>query len=517
MNSAKLVTVLLVVLLPLVAVAAAKAPAADFKVDPAHWALEFENDTPKALVIEDPLGRLQYYWYMVYRVKNPVKRPLPCRPEFTLELTLQKAKTLYPAVNDRVAEQHLEAKIVQRKLLNSLEIQASKLKAGETREGVAVFRIGTKAPDFDHMAIHVRHLAAVRQLGRNNDDDVIRKFRGRVLNLKYIYVASRWMTGKELKLDGELWMLEDAKVPDRVKATTEDSQTASDRLKALKKKAEELRKRMDLKETKPPAGAAARPPRASPTLAGTVAPNETRKLLNALSTIAARTHSTRAAFTETVGRQVANGTIYLGKDHKFAIERVQGVGAGQQSIKELRVFDGTTLWAQTTTKEFGDSVRRCDRTATRKAWQSVDGRPEVDFATVANPVQAWHLFGTDLEHIGLERLDTESAYVFEVRPSKAYTPVLTGPLSSEVLYKAAGAASRNRIRFWIGAKSGFQLRMRVYDPAGNVLGSLECTKLELDAHIPADLLAYSPPAGVKVIDINTAVADSDKPRGSASP
>ena len=67
-NRATLGTVALLAAL----LAAALAPAAekDFSIDPDYWALVFENDTPKAMVLDDPAGRLTYYWYMVFRVKN---------------------------------------------------------------------------------------------------------------------------------------------------------------------------------------------------------------------------------------------------------------------------------------------------------------------------------------------------------------------------------------------------------------------------------------------------------------
>jgi outer membrane lipoprotein-sorting protein len=307
------------------------------------------------------------------------------------------------------------------------------------------------------------------------------------------------------------------KVPDRAEAATEQGDALSKRLQELRKKAEELRKKVPPPErSKPPPHSSRGRLAGGLASAGPAIGRPAPKLLKALRTVADRWRSGRAAFTETVGReasrQTATGTIYLGKGRKFAIERILKLRAAQ-AIKELRVFDGQTLWAQTTTREFGHSVRRCDRDAARKHWRAVDGRPEVDFATVANPVQAWRLFGDDLVHLGIERLANEGAYVFEIRPDKKLEPVLTGPLSSEVLYKAAG----RRVRFWIGAESGFQLRMRVYDDGGNVLASLECADLELDAHIPPDLFAYKVPPGVKVTDVNAAIADGDRTPAPAAP
>ena len=496
----------------LVVVAAAVAPAAEknFSVDPDHWALAFENDTPKDLVIDDPAGRLTYYWYMVYRVSNPAKRALPCRLDLSLKLKLKDQEWVHPDVHDRVAEQQLEKKIVQKPLLNCVELRGKPIQPGETREGVAVFRLGAKARDFDQMTLFVRGLAGRRTVAGEGDPATGRKLRDRILNLKYIYVASRWTAGKELKLDDDLWTLEDVDVSNLNHTDRASDEAASKRLEALKKKAEELRKKLPLEKLKTPDTSSAR--RAPPGLAaGSFDEPARAKVLEALRLVAGKARTARAAFVETIGRdgsrqQKAQGTIHLGKEGKFAVERVLNAGT-PQAIKELRVFDGKTLWAQTTTKEFGDNVRRCDLDKARKHWHTLDGRPEVDFATVANPVQAWRLFGNDLVHLGIERLETEGAYVFEVRPSKAFGPVLTGLLSSEVLCKAAG----RRVRFWVGARSGFQLRMRVYDDDGTVVASLDCTKLELNARVPADLFAYSAPPGIRVMDVNAAMAESGTP------
>ncbi len=499
----------------LLAVAVATAGENKLTTDPNFWALAFENDTPKRIVHDDPAGRLTYYWYMVYRVSNPNKRAVPCVLDLTLKLTLKDTDWTYPDVADPVAEQKLEKKIVQKPLLNAVELRATPIQPDETREGVAIFRIGTKARDFDRMTLFVRGLAGERIVAGKGEPDTPRQLRERVLNLHYIYAPSRWTAGKELKLEQDKWTLEKVEVRNQDAADKTPEQTAEERLEALRKKAEEMRKTLPRESAKPPdtssSGRRAPPGIAAGSLGGEAA----AKVLRAVREASDKIRTARASFVETVrgGRdQQAQGTIHLGKDHKFALERVLQAGT-PEALKELRVFDGKTLWTQTTTKEFGDSVRRCDSATTRKEHCSVDGRPEVDFATVANPVQAWRLFGRDLVHLGVERLESEPAYVFEARPSEALRPVLTGPLSSEVLYKAAG----RRVRFWLGARTGFQLRMRVYDDDGTICATLECTSVELGAHVPAQLLAYSPPAGAKVTDVNAAVADNNETQPSPSP
>ncbi|MFW6164343.1 MAG: LolA family protein [Planctomycetota bacterium] len=504
MNTLKALLLVATLLVPAV-VGAGENP---FATDPDHWALAFENDTPKPLVLDDPAGRLTYYWYMVYRVSNPNDRAVPCKLDVTLLLELKDQQWTFEDVADRVAEQHLEKRAVQRPLLNGLEIRQKPIEPDETREGVAIFRIGKKAKDFDHMTVQVRGLAKERIVKGQGEPETGRVFRQRVLNIQYQYVPSRWAAGKELKVDDEVWTLENVEVSNQEPQDDQPEKSAAERLEELRKKAEELRKRMPPEDVKgPPASSSKR--RAPPGLpAGPRSGQTAAKILQALCQVADKTRTARVAFVETIGprgerRQRAEGTLYLGKDGRFAAERILNAGT-PQAIKELRIFDGKTLWAQTTTKEFGDSVRRCDCATIREECCCVDGRPEVDFATVANPVQAWRLFGSDLVHLGVERLEREGAYVFEVRPSEAFEPVLTGPLSCEALYKAAG----RRVRFWIGARSGFQLRMRVYGDDGQVVAALECETVELEAHVPAKLFAYSPPPGVKVTDVNAAVADN---------
>lgn len=510
MNIAR--TGLLTSLALLVAVGAA-AGAADWSADPNYWALAFENDTPKPIVIDDPSGKLTYYWYMVYRVSNPNSRALPCRLDLSLELVLKKDTWTYADVNDRVAERHVEKKLEQKPLMSCVELRAKPIQPNETREAVAIFRAGSKAHDFDAMTIFVRGLAARRTFGRKGDPATPVKTLERVLNLKYVYVASRWKVGKELKLDEDLWTLKNVDVPARDHTDRASDAAAAKRLEELRKKAEELRKKLPPPGSgEPPPKSSARPPGAVlPPSAAPLSQETARRILSALHLLASSTRRCRASFVETIGakgeaQQVAKGTLYLGKDGKFSIERVRHAGT-PQAIKELRVYDGTTLWAQTTTKEFGDNVRRCDRAKTKKQWHSLDGRPEVDFATVANPVQAWRLFGDELIHLGVEHLEGEAAYVFEARPAAAFEPILTGPLSSEVLYKAGG----RRVRFWIGSKSGFQLRMRVYGDNGSVLASLECDKVDRNAHVADNVFAFAAPKGVKVTDVNTAIVDSHPP------
>ena len=480
-----------------------------FAVDPNHWALAFENDTPKPLVLDDPAGRLTYYWYMVFRVTNPSARAVPCRLDLSLKVSLKDQEWLYADVDDRVAEQHLEKKLEQRALLTCVEIRTTPIAPKETREGVAIFRIGNKPRDFDRMAILVRGLAYRRTVAGKGDPEIARVLRDRVLNIKYVYVSSRWTAGKELKLDEDLWTLEKLEIDNRDPQDKEPEQSADQRLEELRKKGRELREKLPREQLKPPPKTSS-DRRAPPGLgAGSPSHEAKAKVIQALHQVAARTRTARATFVETIGpeggrQQKAQGTLFLGKDRKFVVERILNAGT-PQAIKEMRIFDGETVWAQTTTREFGDSVRRCDRARTRKQWHTVDGRPEVDFATVANPVQAWRLFGPDLVHLGVERLESEGAYVFEVRPSRAFAPVLTGPLSCEVLYKAAG----RRVRFWVGATTGFQLRMRVYDDRGTVVAALECTELEPNAHVPAKLFTYAAPPGVKITDVNAAMADND--------
>ena len=468
-----------------------------------YWALTFENDTPKPLVLENVKNKLSFYWYLIYRVSNPQDKPITPTLKFTVKLTIAKQVSVYQDLFDTIAELYVEKKVAERPLCNWAELRATPLKPGEKREGVAIFTLGNNPVDFDSMAIAVRGLAEPRPLGREGN---VRKFRERVLLLKYQYVPSRWRAGKELKYEPEEWTLEDVDVVDRASAEGDAPQDPSAKLKELLKKAEEERKRMESQEPKPPPKSSAAPtgpPMASGPRSGAPAP----ALLKALWERADKQPYARATFKERIGHgdrcQEAAGSIFLGKDERFATERLVNVG-GSQALKERRIFDGKSLWIQTTAQGVGDTVRRWSVEATRKPWCTVDGRPEVDFATVANPVRAWRLFGDDLIYLGVEQLGGESAYVFEIRPGARYATVLGGPLSGELVGKAAG----KRVRFWIGSVSAFQFRMQVRDDQDNVVALLECSDVRTDAVIDPARLAFTPPAGVEVIDMNAAMADN---------
>jgi outer membrane lipoprotein-sorting protein len=473
---------------------------------PTQWALVFENDTPQPLVLPSPLNRLTYYWYMVYRVKNPTKKPVPTNIEVTLKLTIQKEHTTCRDVHDIVAERHIEKRIVERPLLNWNEMSRKTLDPGKSREAVAIFRVGPRAAEFDKMTITLRGLAARTALGRQGN---VQKFRVRVLSIFYDYVDSRWTDTKELKYDDEKWEIKVVELTDRTDSNKRAVEESAERLKKLYERLEKLRKGAPKTKPKPAPKASAAPDRNGITTSAQGTGRPDPKLVKALGAKADRHRSTRAAFTEIVGpegrRHKATGTLYLRNDSRFAIERSLNVGAAR-ALKELRVFDGKALWTHTATRELGDSVRRWNVAATKKQWYSVAGRPEVDFPTLVNPVRAWRLFSSDLVRLGVERLEAEVAYVFEVRPGEKLRPVLTGPLTGELLAQAAG----RRVRFWVGAKSGFQLRMRVYDRMGEVVASLECADVELDAHLPEARFAFAPPPGVKVIDMNAVMAANDK-------
>lgn len=472
-----------------------------------QWALVFENDTPRLLVLPGALGKLTYYWYMTYRVKNPAKQPVPTGIEVTLTLTTKKEQDVYRDVHDLSAERHIEKKIVERLLLNWTEMGRGKLEPGKTREGVAIFRIGGRAAEFDRMTVTLRGLAARTFLGREGN---VQKFRERILSIDYDYVESRWTDSKELKYVDEKWEIKVLELTDRTDADRQAAEETAERLRKLRERIEKLRQKAPKGKPKAAPKSAAAPRRngIASSARGVGLPDPA--LVRALAAKADLHRSVRAAFTEIVGpekrRHKATGTVYLRGDLRFAIERSLDVGTAR-ALKELRVFDGKTLWIHTATKELGDSVRRWDVAATKKEWHSVAERPEVTFPTVVNPLRAWRLFGGDLVRLGVEQLDAEAAYVFEIRPDARFRTVLDGPLTGELLGQAAG----RRVRFWIGVNSGFQHRLRIYDKMGDVVASLECRSVELDAHLPDARFAFAPPAGVEVIDMNAVMAQNDKP------
>lgn len=476
----------------------------------AYWALSFENDTPKQLVLEDATGKLRFFWYLIYRVKNPEAKPLPANLRLSLRLSIEKQVNDYEDGFDRVAEAYIEKKVLERPVCNWAELRAEPLKPGETREGVAIFFIGNAMPDFDKLTIFVRGLAELRPLGR---EDKVRKFRERVLLLRYEQVPSRWRAGRELKYLPEEWALEDVVIADREGATPEEADKLRKRLDEIMEKArkEEERRKKILEEAPPPPAKASQEHTQVPLAAGPPTGQPAPDLVKTLRKLAAATPTVRAAFTERLGpegrRQEATGTVTVGKDGRFAIERNIHPGT-DRALKETRVFDGQHLWVHTLAAGVGETVRRWTVAATRKDWYSLDGKPEVDFATVANPARAWRLFADELLYLGTEALGRETAYVFEVQPDRKYEALLSGPLMGELFAKALG----HRIRFWLGSKTGFQLKMQVRDERGQVVASLECNELTIDAPVPPDVFAFKPPAGVEVIDMNAAMAGPASPQ-----
>ena len=479
-----------------------------------YWSLAFENDTPKQLVLEGTDGKLNFFWYVVFRVSNPGDKPLPPRLGLSMKLDIGKQATVYDDSYDTVAELHLEKKVLERPLCDWVELRETPLKPGEKREGVAIFRLGRQAPDFDTMVVSVRGLAEPRPIGREGN---VRKCRERVLLLKYQYVPSRWRTAKELKYQPEEWTLQDFTIADRTATEAEEAGNLSKKLQESIKKAEEARKKAEEErkrlptpeEKKPPpkASAAPAPPPPRPAPGSPVAGEPAPELLKTLRLRADKQPYIRATFRETIGQGgragQASGTITLSKDSVFAAERIRDLG-NAQALKELRVFDGKSLWIQTTAKGVGDSIRRWAVEATRKEWRSVDGRPEVDFGTLANPVRAWRLFGDGLVYLGIEQLGGESAYVFETRPGARFEAVLDGPIAGELLGRAAG----KRVRFWVGSDSAFQRRMQISDDDGTVLGLLECSDVATDVVVDRQQFVFKAPAGVEVINMNASMADN---------
>jgi outer membrane lipoprotein-sorting protein len=381
---------------------------------------------------------------------------------------------------------------------------------GESREGIAIFPVGREAPDFDKMTISVRGLAELRPLGR---DEKGRKFRERVLLLKYEQVSSQWRAGKELKYLPEEWSLDEISLPDRAGEEPEDAAKLKKKLEELlerAKKEEERRKKIMEGSPAPPPPAkssSGAPPAAI--AAGLPVGKPAPDLIATLRKAAASAPPVRATFTEATGRderrQEVSGTLCVARDGKFAIERNLHPGT-ERAIKEQRVFDGAHLWIHTAAQGVGDTVRRWTVAATKKEWHTLEGRPEVDFATVANPARAWLVFADDLIFLGAETLSREEAYVFEVRPDKKHEALLSGPLTGELLGKALG----RRVRFWIGKVSAFQLRMQVYDDRDQAVAALDCGDLSFDAPLAPETFAFKPPAGVEVTDMNAAYAASEK-------
>jgi outer membrane lipoprotein-sorting protein len=469
-----------------------------------QWALQFQNETPQPLVLPGPEGGLTYYWYMIYKVTNPTDQPLPTDIEVVLKLRIKEEVQVYNNVHDLVAERHIEKKIAERPLHDAQEMAQKPLEPGKTRHGVAIFRVGGRAPQFDTMTITLRGLAARTRLGREGN---VQKFRERLLVLHYDYVDSRWTNTKELKYDDESWEVRLVDLTDRTEEQKRAVEESAERLKQLQDRIKKLRERLPQDE----------PPAETESSAAPVAPGSAlarpgpvdAKFIAALAEKAAEHRSVRATFIATIGAgeraQTSSGVLCLHSDGRFALEREMELSPGQR-LKEIRVFDGKSLWINTATKALGDSVRRWQIEKTKAQWHSVANRPEVTFANLVNPLRGWRLFGAELTRLGVERLADEAAYVLEVRPAAELRPVLTGPLTGDVL----GEASDQRVRFWIGAETGLQHRVKIYDRLGQVVAALECMEVDTDAQLPDERFAFNPPPGVKVIDMNAVMAANDE-------
>ena len=620
-------------------------PASETLIERPHdvWVLGLEYETPQPLVLEDTDQGLTYYWYMIYRVSNPddpqtSKRAMPTDIRIEIELKLKGKARLYRDVRDVVAERRIKAKVAKdevagrkRVLYTREEMQRGSLKLpgaakapqallgpGKSREGVAIFRIGPTAAEFDTMAVFVRGLAARSPLpavyfpkinaevadpasndegratvafagspdaespivpadaldklgilpqgkreftlakdtreersfaaaritfqghrvtcpvvfGQKDDPtlldsrtlaklglalDPLRKqimllkVRERVLHVGYRYVASKWTKTRELRFDDEKWDVEENPVSDAgaEKADVEKSEKEIEEIeKWLKKLEQQLKELPPKKEKKPGAGASAAPRTSGIAAAARRVGRRDPALIALLRAKADRCRTARAAFAEIIGagdhRQSSTGTLYLRNDKCFAMDRSIAVGT-PRALKERRVFDGKALWIHTTAKGIGETVRKWIVARTKKEWQSLDGRPGVDFATVVNPARARRLFADDLTRQGAEILGGQLAHVLDVTPGKRYAALLSSPLAGELLGQAAG----RRTRFWISGETGLQLRMRIYGEDDQAVASFECTDVDLGAHVEPAQFIFRTPGGVEVTDMNSAVAVKD--------
>jgi len=99
------------------------------------WTLEFESGIPRRLVIANPLGEDEVYWYMLYKVTNKTRVERHFIPDISIETETKKVYMdgLYPAP-EAAAE-----KKKGKKFLNFAEM-IGKIKPGQTKEGIALFR-----------------------------------------------------------------------------------------------------------------------------------------------------------------------------------------------------------------------------------------------------------------------------------------------------------------------------------------------------------------------------------------
>ena len=98
------------------------------------WTLKFENETPRRLVIADPLGENEAYWYVLYKVTNNTGAERRFIPDIRIETETKKA---YKDGLNSTLEAAVEKK-KGKKFLNFAEM-IGPIKPGQTKEGIALF------------------------------------------------------------------------------------------------------------------------------------------------------------------------------------------------------------------------------------------------------------------------------------------------------------------------------------------------------------------------------------------
>jgi len=98
------------------------------------WTLEFESETPRRLVIANPLGEDEVYWYVLYKVTNKTKAERFFIPDIRIETETKRVykDSLYGGLESAVEKKE------GKKFLNFAEM-IGKVKPGEIKSGIALF------------------------------------------------------------------------------------------------------------------------------------------------------------------------------------------------------------------------------------------------------------------------------------------------------------------------------------------------------------------------------------------
>ncbi len=134
------------------------------------WVLDFEWDTPKAIAVADPAGKLTWYWFMTYKVTNHTGQERLFVPEFEVSddtgRILAANRGIPPTVYAEVE------RVVGNPLLKSPTQAVGRLLQGDdfALESVAIWEAAYE--DIDQMNVFVGGLSGETATIEHPDPDI---------------------------------------------------------------------------------------------------------------------------------------------------------------------------------------------------------------------------------------------------------------------------------------------------------------------------------------------------------